>query len=1109
MAAPASPGHSAKSAASGVALTPSRPAAVAGGQQAAGPAAPHQVLAPLASAPSIPVGSGPVPSATFRSFGISDKVSLRVNVGSGDALLTTTDTTVPEIGSSLTLGTSYNSLLVGSGVPVGSNGDGWRSREGADVQLYPASDGSVTYLGEDGTAGKFTPSGSGFTSPPQFHVTLVKSSGSTCGGTGYTMTWQAGRVLCFTTAGLLTSEADRDGNTTAFSYNGSGQETEITFTPHGASSPTRTVSVSYTGAYLTGFTQSGGSAGTRTISYAVNSSTGNLTSLTQADGTKISFGYDSSHDLTSIINGNSVPTTLAYNASHQVTSVTQATTGSTTATTRFDYISATQTLTADPNTSQSASVPSVPHVTYTVTSSSSLITVVTDQQGNSRSASYTSFNDVAAYTNGVGGKTTNTYGANGGESLSKSASPTGAAISVAYGNTATSSNPTANFQPTSSTDAQGNATAYTYDGAGNLLQSNDALPATAKVIYNSDGTPASSTDPMNGSNSTTYSYTDGNHELTNVTPPTGNSLKPRTVTYDGFGRLLTTTDGAGNTTTYTYNLADRITKVAYTGGPSPVTVSYAYDGAGNVKTRTDSSGTTTWTYDGRNLITSRTATSGGGTLTYGYDLDANLTSVTDPNPQKMGGSATTTYSYDSRNLLSEMIDPTGAQWRFAYNADGRRTTTWADTNSTESTWTAKIVTSYDSSGRISHIQAFAGADSGADFDTSYCYSPYVSGKSCPTASASTDTSLVQYTSSDPWWNNGTTVSVNSYDKGSRLTKSTNNVNGLTSTYGYDADGNLTSANDGGTSTMWSFNSANEITNSGYAYDGAGNQTSDPVAGTLTYSDAGQMTKATPLCDQCSSRATENFSYADRSQAEVLSDGSASKITYGLAGQTGQPWIQDYAAPSGGSSVYTLHDQQGDPLGEDVNGSVSAFVTDNLGSVVATINNGGNANDIGPDVTPQTYTPYGYFAEDGAIDPMFTFTGALQDPTGLGNESDGTGFVHLGQRWYDPAAEPVSGDAFPVGIESGRFTQPDAMTQLANPANGNLYAYAADSPTNYIDPTGQWSWPSFLLGAVVGYFTATICYAVSVAATPETAGGSLALAAVCGIIPSAIISGITG
>lgn len=1004
----------------------------------------YRPLLAVSSPPSIPVGSGPVRNATLMSFGISDRVSLRVNVGSGDVLVTTDDITMPEVGSSLALGTSYNSLLTGSGVAVGSNGSGWRQREGIDVQLYPASDGSVTYLGEDGTAGKFKPSGSGFTSPAQFHVTLVKSGASTCGGTGYTMTWHAtGRVMCFTGAGLLTSEADRNGNTTRFSYNSANQETQVAFTPHGASAPTRTVAVSYSGSFLTGLSQSGGGL-TRGVAYTVNSA-GDLSSLSQADGARIAFGYDASHNLTSVTNGDGAQTTLTYNSAHQVLSVTQPTTGTVTATTRFAYPSATTTEEADPNTDQSQPVGSVPRVTYTVGSTDALITKVVDQDGDSRSTSYTSFDDVATFTNGVQGTTTNTFGANGGESLSRSQTSTGAANSLAYGNSATSTNPTANFQPSSSTDPQGNATAYTYDGAGNMLQSSNALPAVAKVTYNSDGTPATSTDPKNGSNSTTYGYGDGNHELTKITPPTGNSLQPRAYTYDGFGRLATGTDGAGNTYTYTYDSADRLTRAAYTGGPDPVTVTYRYDSAGNLVGRTDPSGTTTFTFDGRNLVLSRNSSSGGGTLSYGYDLDGNLTSATDPLAQQVAGNATTTYTYNDRNLLTGVTDPAGKQWFFMYDADGRRILTLFGTDATHSTYLGKITTKYDKGGRISSITA-AGSANGTIFSATYCHSAFVSGQSCPTSSSSTDRSLLQWVQTTAGFEPGT--SVFTYDKGNRLTKATNNVFGTTSVYGYDADGNMTSANDAGTTSTFTYNSANQITNGGYAYDGAGNQVSDPSAGTLAYNDADQMTSA--------ASGAETFSYADRTQAELLSDSSSTGITYGLAGADGQPWVQDYTT-SAGERVNALHDQQGDPLGE-VNGNTGAqseymYVTDNLGSVVAAVDSSGHAT------LTQPFTPYGLDAQTGPLDPMFTFTGAMQDTIGT---SGGTGLYHLGNRWYAPPTEPDTA----VSSQSGpaHFTQPDAIVRVPSPSDGNLYAYAACDPANYVDPAGNQAVYDWVCGA---------------------------------------------
>lgn len=986
--------------------------------------------AALASAPQIPVGTGPVLNGTFLSFGISDRVSLKVNVGSGNALVTTSDITVPEIGSSLTLGSAYNSLLAGSGEPVGSNGYGWRQREGADVQLYPASDGTVTYLGEDGTAGTFSPSGSsGYTSPGQFHVTLVKSSAD-CGGTGWTMTWHAtGEIMCFAASGLLTSESDRNGNTTAYSYDSSGQETQVTYTPQGASSPARTVTASYTGPYLTGLSQTASTA-VKTVSYNVNASTGNLDSVTQPDGTEITFGYDPAHDLTSITNGDQATTTLGYDSSHRVTSVTQPTTGSGTATTRFDYTSSTQTLLADPDTSQSDPVSSVPHVTYTVDSPTSLITGVTDQQGNSRSTSYTPFDDVATYTNGVGGETANTYGANSGESLTKSQSPTGAATSWAYANQPSGSNPTANFQPSSSTDTQQNTTSYTYDGAGNLAQSTNALAAAAKVTYNANGTPATSTDPMNGSNPASYGYNAAG-EVNHITPPTGNSLQPVTLTYDGFGRVHSVTDGDGNTVTYSYDKADRVTQAAYTGGPSTVTAGYTYDGAGNMISRTGQSGTTTWAYDGRNLVTSRTASSGGGTLSYGYGKDANLTSVTD-------AAGTTSYLYNSRNLMYQMTDPAGHVWEFAYDADGRRTTTWFNTNSNESTWASKMLTSYDTTGRITRIQADENSSpSNAVFDTSYCYSPYVSGQSCPSASASTDTGLVQYSTA----NTSGTTSVYSYDKANRLTKATN-VNGTTYSYGYDSDGNLTSqAGCSGCSPTLTYNSANQITNSGYAYDGAGNKTADPVIGTLSYNDAEQLTNTSDPYGN----GPETFTYAGDTQTEMLSDGSASNVVYGLAGQDGQPWVQSY------NGIEVLRDQQGTPLGMETNGHVYSFITDNLGSVIKAVDTTGSTADS------YSYDPYGNTpGSPSAIGNLLGYTGALTDAaqniyTGIASR-----YIHLGQRWYNPF--------------TSRFTTQDSISILGDPTNGNRYAYAAANPINNTDPNGQCSVTS---GAGIGSEIGTV------------------------------------
>ncbi|HEY0936045.1 MAG TPA: hypothetical protein VGD91_20180, partial [Trebonia sp.] len=442
-------------------------------------------------APAVPAGTGPVPGATFLSFPVSDKVHLRVNAGSGDALLTTADLTLPEASGGLTLGADYNSLLTGTAV-TGAELNGWRQREGVDVRLYLGSGSTVTFLGEDGISGVFTLSGSTYASPPDVHATLTSPPASGCSGSAYELTWHAsGETMCFNGAGLLTRQGDRNGNATAYSYDGNGLETQVAYTPAGATAATQTVTTAGSWPTLTGLSESGGATGTKTVTYGI-SPQGDLTSLQQADGTAFTLGYDTSHNLTSVKNGAGATTQLTYDSSHRVTSVIQPYgSGSATGTTRFSYVSATETQVAAPDTNQSQAVSAVPNTTYTL-NAQDLVTATTDPGGHTTSTAYNSVSNVTSWQGQLGGTTTSTWGSNNGESLTKTVSPTGASVSAAYANTATGADPTAQYLPSSSGDAQGNQSLYTYDGAGNLSQSSDALPATAKVTPNSDGTPSTS-----------------------------------------------------------------------------------------------------------------------------------------------------------------------------------------------------------------------------------------------------------------------------------------------------------------------------------------------------------------------------------------------------------------------------------------------------------------------------------------------------------------------------------------------------------------------------------------------------------------------------------------
>src|SRR5215470_7795589 len=498
-------------------------------------------VAPAASAASLPVGTGPVPGGTFLTFNLTDRLQAQINVGSGNLLVRSTDLVLPGIEGNVVLGADYNSRMIGSSTETGAFGHGWRSRSGIDVRLIANSDSTVTFTGPDGVVGVFKPisgtSPTQYTSPGVFKATLVKTS------SGWKLTGHGcGCVTAFNSSGHPSTITDRNGNVSTVSYNSSGQQTKIT--SDWGPAAIRVGATAYGGnGFISSFTQTGTDATTHTVSYGYDSA-GNLTSITDPDLNQFTFGYDSSHNLTSITTptttgGVSEQTTIAYDSSHRVTSLTRLIGPKSTdlATTRLSYVSSTETQVANANTDQTQPVANVPHTTYTL-DSQRRVTKVTDPAGNNRSFSYNSFNDVKTYTDAFNNVFPNTFGANSGESLTNSATPMGASTSFAYANPATTTNPTANFQVSSSTDPQANATAYSYNGAGNLASAKNALAAVASVGYNTDGTVKSSTDPMNGTNSTTYSY-NSDKSLKSITPPTGNALAPHTITYDAFGRLLT------------------------------------------------------------------------------------------------------------------------------------------------------------------------------------------------------------------------------------------------------------------------------------------------------------------------------------------------------------------------------------------------------------------------------------------------------------------------------------------------------------------------------------------------------------------------------------------
>jgi RHS repeat-associated protein len=88
-------------------------------------------------------------------------------------------------------------------------------------------------------------------------------------------------------------------------------------------------------------------------------------------------------------------------------------------------------------------------------------------------------------------------------------------------------------------------------------------------------------------------------------------------------------------------------------------IDYSYDAAGNRRTKTDSTGTTTYSYDANSRLVS------AGGVTFTYDANGNLRS-------KQAGALVNSYQYDALNRLRAATMATGASAQYSYDALNNR-----------------------------------------------------------------------------------------------------------------------------------------------------------------------------------------------------------------------------------------------------------------------------------------------------------------------------------------------------------------------------------------------------------------------------------------------------
>jgi len=177
-------------------------------------------------------------------------------------------------------------------------------------------------------------------------------------------------------------------------------------------------------------------------------------------------------------------------------------------------------------------------------------------------------------------------------------------------------------------------TSYAYDAPSRLLvvthQSGGATIDGAGYAYDNAGNRIGKGNFLDGSMEQ-YTY-DPIYQLTQVTH---DSAVSESYTYDAVGNRLSSL----TVPSLSYNSSNELLSTSKS--------SYAYDYNGNLTSKTNTTGTTGFTWDYENRLTSVTLPGSGGTVTFKYDPFGRRI-------QKSGPAGTTNYLYDGANAVTDV-----------------------------------------------------------------------------------------------------------------------------------------------------------------------------------------------------------------------------------------------------------------------------------------------------------------------------------------------------------------------------------------------------------------------------------------------------------------------
>jgi len=552
-------------------------------------------------------------------------------------------------------------------------------------------------------------------------------------------------------------------------------------------------------------------------------------------------------------------------------------------------------------------------------------------------------------------------------------------------------------QPVLFTDALGHSISNRYDALFNRIEEWDAFGRPTRYAYDANGNMTNMVDAAG--HAFAFRYDADTHKLLELRDSRGALSR---FVYDALGNLLKAVFADGTEETYVYNARGLPTSKTTRSG---AVMSYAYDGRGVLLSRTYPGGARDmYEYDAAGRLAQASNTIWA--ISNVYDEADRLVRVTYP------GGRSFVYAYDGGDRQAGMTDPDGRNLGYAYDRFGFLSAIREDA-------TGALVAAYDrdAGGRVTRKRLGNGTFADYRYDAlnrlsailhygpttnllirfSYSYDPRGNVSSCDTLEG---------------------IEYYAYDEIGQLTNATGSRDSWMRRYAYDAMGNRTSSFDGQSEWAYGVNNLNQYTNIGASacsYDANGNLAQRQAAGVTnryTFDAENRLVRVE------TASVTNEYGYDPLGCRVLIRNGTGAVYQLWSGGQV----VLEESAAHGTLGRWVWGAVPDEVVRMDRGAARTYYAQDARQSVVGlTDASGGLCEEY-------RYAPFGEPLGHGTNSNPWRYGGLAYD--------DVTGLQYHRARYYSP--------------DMGRFLSVDPMGM----AGGiNIYAYARNSPLQFVDRTG--------------------------------------------------------